>query len=290
MHIALASKKVSHKTEANFEDKLTSMFFGTLRYLPSKAIACFLNYLFEPYKNNSNCLNSLLKFVRDDTVKFEFSFWPNISQQDNISPSLVISETNCKANNIRPITGINLFRTEPDLIIIAKNTKSEEIKILIECKWESKESSPDQLIKQWNALLLSEHCNSVHIYLVKNNGEGNKTRINSLKLLEENKGKDIWQKRLHVITWYDVMNAIHNKPALNISEATSDVYEIWKNDLLGMFKRIGINIFNGFRNIKTPDIPSVPKSVLFWRGFNGFSSCNGQTEKTPLRTIFWNSH
>jgi hypothetical protein len=259
MHIALARNKTSLNSASHVEDKLTSMFFGTLQYLPSKAIAYFISELFNSLDKSEGPITSFQRFINSTDIEFKFDFWPNIKNDGG--------------------------RVEPDLVITAKkNNSDKKMRLLIECKWESEESGQNQLLKQWNAV--SDKNETIHIFLIKNRDSGEKCLEENLGSFtkEHYKGKAIWEDRLHAITWYDVMAALKNKQDTILDRESARIYEIWRNNLKEMFERIGIDTFNGFNQFKRHYLSDIREYFL------DLTVPIEQSEKLSMYSfpIFWN--
>ncbi len=261
MHVALARNKTRLDSARNAEDKLTSMFFGTLQYLPASAIAFVFDSLLYPFKT-CNAIADFLKFIQTDEVEFDFIFWPNLLKSGRI---------------------------EPDLLIVATNKVSKLSRtLLIECKWESSESSSNQLAKQWDAI--PDKMNTLHIYLVKKKSEGHQIRTKNLSNCSDCIDRVIWEERLHVMSWHDVMNAISCRLVIDNNKRVSRCFDIWSRDLCGAFNRIGISVFNGFHKLSFYEIPHFMEKTLYWKAFSGFADFNEKVEDLPSTFVFWNKH
>lgn len=111
MHISLGNKKHSVKSVQEFEDTLTSMFFGTLRYLHPRLVAKFFQSLLG--QKTETIREALVTISRDEVIA-EFDFWQNFAQ---------------------------FGRVEPDLLVRLRSPDGDFVQLLIEWKCEADETS-----------------------------------------------------------------------------------------------------------------------------------------------------
>lgn len=252
MHISLGHKKQNEEHIKRFEDALTSAFFGTLRYLPSRFVVDLLISVLKA--RNLLVIKDLTGLLVDDVI-VEMEFWPNL---------------------------LNKGRVEPDLMIYISHGLSK-VNFLIECKWKSGESSDCQLHSQWNSLSQDDRLNTYHIYLVRNFHDGNSTRYRNIKKASDAKN---WDDRLYVISWLDLRKALPmlSINGLNIQSARAVIQ--WKNDMAAMFDRIDIQEFGGFSVIS--DNFEFLEGPVFWSGpFHGFQAIVNEDIHSSQDLVFF---
>lgn len=189
----------------------------------------------------SSAKDTLVKLCSED-VSVEMKFWPNIAE-----------------------TG----RVEPDLLLSLSHPQCSPIDLLIECKWESGESSDFQLLGQWKALTPINRLKTYHIYLVRDLQKGSRVRE---KYLGAATMLDDWGDRLLVISWLDILKALPKLSIIGLDSHQSRVLTQWINDMTAMFARIGIYEFSGFQRLSEYIDPTEGR-VFFnspFRGFNQF--------------------
>ena len=247
MHISLGRKKQSEGHIKRFEDALTSVFFGTLRYLPPRIVIEFFISLLGT--KQALLKEGLAKLCSDDTnIKMEF--WPNCADEG---------------------------RVEPDLKITLSSSSYLPIDLLIECKWKSGESSDCQLLGQWSALKPSDRLKTYHVYLVKDLQQANIDREQNIEKASVQFGeKDTqeWGDRLFAISWFEVLKATFS--LTDPDRYHQKVVTQWGKDMEEMFERIGIREFKGFSHLSKQI--AVSEGRLFWdcpfHGFQRFVDVN----------------
>ena len=176
MHISLGCKKQSEHHINRFEDALTSAFFGTIKYLPSRVTAELFQALFA---SKSSSLSQLFCDIKQqDDLIVKMIFWPRIG---SVEPDLQIEFSSALTN----------------------------VTLLIECKWKSGESSDCQLLNQWKALSSKGKINAYHIYLVKDPSKANREIARNL---EKAAGLPEWSGRLLLVTWLEILKSIGKLP------------------------------------------------------------------------------
>lgn len=252
MHISLGHKKQSERHIERFEDALTSAFFGTLRYLPTRIVVdLFISLL----SKDGLVTEELTKFGTDDVI-VKMNFWPNVANQG---------------------------RVEPDLMISLSHGHSK-LDLLIECKWKSSESSDCQLLGQWGAVTQTDRVNTYHIYLVKDLLEGNRVRENNIKKASEPK---VWNDRLFVISWLNILKSLLVLSVTGVDKHSAIAVMQWKEDMAAMFGRIGINEFGGFKLIAEPI--NATEGKVFWSSpFHGFQQFMNDDVGTDYGVYFFN--
>jgi hypothetical protein len=254
MHISLGHRKHGVKSVQGFEDALTSMFFGTLCYLHPRSVADFFQSLLG--QQSETIRESLAAISRDDVI-VKFEFWKNLAQ-----------------------TG----RVEPDLLVRFLFPDGDFVQLLIECKWESGESSADQLLTQWKAVPREDRSKTFHVYLVKYRHEGERARQANINAGLASGDGIGWGCRLLLVTWHDVMEASAAHSASGGDAYQYAVLRQWKADMAGMFDRIGVWVFRGFAKIH--ETCETSQGVLFWKPFHGFEKIHESCE-TSQGVLFW---
>ena len=123
-----------------YEDLITSAFFGPLRYLPKEDVRLILQCLFD------------LRLDDIDGSDWEFEFWKRIECDDR-------------------------SYVEPDLIIIANGENGKKTALLIEVKWNAGESGGQgehQVTLQARAVKKEYGDKLIPVYLVRNRAKAEK--------------------------------------------------------------------------------------------------------------------
>lgn len=144
---------------------------------------------------------------------------------------------------------------EPDLFVELHWPTAERRLLLVEFKWNAPLSGDDQLHRQWREFLISsEQKDAYHIFIAPEISAG-------LSALGE---QDIWNGRLILRSWITILDILRHLDRSRIAGL-----EKWKSQIIAFLGQLGINRFQGFRDLSPPLAPT--KSPVFWSPLNGFS-------------------
>jgi hypothetical protein len=260
MHLALARRKFSFAQlapGAGRENLVTSTILGTLKYLPPQDVARFLVGAFidhAPTQTARQTLDSLERVALSGELSMDTEFWPNYAKSGRIEPDAVFT-----------------FRGKRE------EAGKRQIALLIECKWDAKQSGDRQLWKQWMALPARERDQWLHVYLVKNMSEGVEDIDSAPTLNQEH--QRLWRDRLCVATW----RSFARGPAPGMGTAM----RAWCADIRDALEQLEVFAFEGFRNVGGARIEDR-RGLTFWHGFKGFKEIGLEEQPwTRAQPLFW---
>lgn len=145
---------------------------------------------------------------------------------------------------------------EPDLLFSFLGPDELCLNIIVEIKWDSGLSSPDQLVKQWfHKEDVRGEC--LHFYLTKSATKGLQSINDSIEYAEsvpDGLNVDEWKDKLLALTWGNVHQAA--------SHFSKD--SIWAEAILIFLEKQGISSFTGFDWVKSLNCPfNVEESSFF---------------------------
>ncbi|WP_227106946.1 hypothetical protein [Chromobacterium rhizoryzae] len=144
---------------------------------------------------------------------------------------------------------------EPDMLVTLSWGDDHQL-LLVEFKWRAPLSGDDQLYKQWQEYLShGEREHAWHLFIAPDTTEGSKAIMR----------EDVWDGRLLLRTWFDVLNTLHHLNELN----TTHLHR-WSEEVIGCLAKLGIRPFRGFKHLSAVEFTS-PRGFVFWRGFEGFA-------------------
>ena len=255
MHVALAQRKFAFsqlREYARQEDLVTSMVLGTLKYLPPDQVASlFSSALDIPTTPDSvrDTLSNLRAFSTDVGLRMTVDFWPNQAASGRIEPDALFEFQTVRA-------------------------PTSQVTLMIECKWNSRQSNPNQLRIQGQTVPRGERHSWIHVYLVKSLADG----LNEIGTTTGSNDRLTWQSRVCVLTWRHLIEA-------SLPETTPAVAD-WQRDLRSALAALGIFGFHGYLDTASQAIETVPGRV-FWHDMRGY----GWIGVTPIRSsaspMFW---
>lgn len=144
---------------------------------------------------------------------------------------------------------------EPDLLVELHWPTGERRLLLVEFKWNAPLSGDDQLHRQWREFLTStEREDAYHLFIAPEISAG-------LNAMGE---QDIWGGRLILRSWITILDVLRHLDGSRITGL-----EKWKSQVIAFLGQLGINRFQGFRDLSAP--LAFPDSPVFWSPLNGFS-------------------
>ncbi|MGA3679547.1 hypothetical protein [Pseudomonas graminis] len=165
---------------------------------------------------------------------------------------------------------------EPDLYVELYWPTGERRLLLVEFKWNAPLSGDDQLHRQWREFLISSELkDAYHIFIAPEISAG-------LSALGE---QDIWHGRLILRSWITILDVLRHLDGSRIAGL-----EKWKSQVITFLEQLGINRFQGFRDLLPP--LTLPKSPAFWSPLNGFSGLVAPTSlprDTQSPFFIWSS-
>jgi hypothetical protein len=198
------------------EDEITSLIFSPLAFLPDVAIGEFWRALVE-YREKA----LPLPFPDGVVSTASMDFW----LKDGIEPDLVVRlHWPCGAS-----------RT-----------------LIVELKWRSPLSPPDQLQQQWTQYLsAAERASAYHLFIAPDVSAGESALSN-----------DVWNGRLMLRPWHQVADLLN---------ALDGPLQKWARQACAFLKLLHIAPFSGFSKLAAPELPeALSGQPFFWAGFSGF--------------------
>lgn len=153
MHEAIIGNKTTFLTRSytsgrhRFEDPITSMVFGGLKYVPANESFAFFSHYFEKSPPAFEAETVTLHFWKQ--LRRKSSHWVDSRKWDKLSKEITLKRL-----------------IEPDLIIEYTGTQGESRYYLIEVKWDSPEGE-NELLKQWEILNAGIQADTLHVFMVK---------------------------------------------------------------------------------------------------------------------------
>lgn len=223
------------------EDEITSLIMSPLAFMTSEAIGVFWTSLLENRFRD-------LDFPTAPVSSAKMHFWPRGS-------------------------------VEPDLFVELEWESRELRCLLVEFKWRSPLSGPDQLHKQWEEFLSDrERKNAYHIFIAPEVSEGNRALGR----------RDVWGGRLLLFSWTDVLARLQG-----LSKPEAKLLGACASEVISLFHLLNISPFLGFEYMNCQQ-ETCSESPVFWRAIGGFSNMLAPLSRTPganaEQSVFWRSN
>jgi hypothetical protein len=139
-------------------------------------------------------------------------------------------------------------RIEPDLRVDLSWGAVSKI-LLIEFKWRAPLSSKDQLHDQWGIYLdEDERTRALHLFIGLDISEG----------LNAQNRKDVWQGKLIMRSWFDVLTSTST-----INAGVGLELRLWSEQVKKCLDLLAVQPFTGFDSLAPPTLPA-PTDFLFF--------------------------
>ncbi|SEN20744.1 hypothetical protein SAMN04487857_111192 [Pseudomonas sp. ok272] len=139
---------------------------------------------------------------------------------------------------------------EPDLLVQIHWPTGERRTLLVEFKWRAPLSSERQLHDQWQKFLtLEEQAHALHLFIAPEVSHG-------LAALDQD---DIWQGRLLLRSWLDVLACLQRLP-----QTEDEPLGHWAAQVTKVLAMLNIHPFQGFVNLDAPTL-EVTTQPIFWQ-------------------------
>lgn len=269
MHVAILSRKcdfarlTTAASRVPQEDLVTSMVFGTLQYLQPAEIVRFLATALCILRTPVEAQQALTQLAEAPEPWVRVAFWPNLAATSQDAQT---------------------SRIEPDVVIECWQRQADQmqepcLRLLVECKWNSPLSGAEQLWRQWTALSDAQRQQTLHVYLVKDAGQGWPALSSVPPALSD--VYERWGRRAFVVTWAQLIRP-------DVFRLSGPVHR-WLEDMRQLLIALGIVPFDGFHAVaREPYEPPPP--ILFWHRFHGFAHLGSQAVRSydPVFYRIWN--
>lgn len=138
---------------------------------------------------------------------------------------------------------------EPDLLVEIQWPGAERRLLLVEFKWRAPLSGERQLHDQWLKFLTpEERPHALHLFIAPEASPG-------LKALAHD---DVWQGRLLLRTWLDVLTCLQRLP-----KPQHDTLGPWATQVANVLAMLNIHPFQGFTDLSAPPLRELTRPI-FW--------------------------